>query len=140
MTGAGRNKGRGRGAKKAPDITSYDGPVEETRGTPSASSGRGRAPSNAPTGPRDSSRSRGVMSPTRSNPGSREASLVQAQKNEPNTNVVLSRNVEFGGNAYNIFDPVSFNSFSKHLRAAAVFNSHRSAIPSAFGVCCSRSA
>ena len=106
MAPAGRRAGKPKGSKNVP---AYDGPQEDPRGSASASGSRGRAMSNAPSAGRDSSVSRGIRSPVRGpNPNSREASrtrLVQTQQAQGP--VVLSRNVDFGGNAYNLYSDVS---------------------------------
>lgn len=95
MAGPGKKgKGKGKGAADNRDAgrqqAAYDGPGSDVRST-----SRGRAPSNVPTAQssRASSRARSQV-----RPGSQKKDDDKPE---------FSRNVDFGGNAYTIFEKVS---------------------------------
>ena len=98
-----RNAQKGKSSKNASDqVAGYDGPVDPRSSTSGAAS-RGRAPPTLPPESRGRSGSRGMNSPRE---GSRARSATRGHT-EQSPPIILSRNVDFGGNAYNLGSNVS---------------------------------
>ena len=97
-----------RGQNAPAGYYTYDGPGD--------SDSRGRSASNAPSRARSQSR---TASQTRA---AQMETARAMQRPEPRVQQLL-RNVEFGGNAYNLFSSVSFG-FSSSYKAARELSSH----------------
>lgn len=90
---SGRNKKSGQAANLATtprNVVAYDGPPDSSQGS------RGRSPS---------------AGPARSGPLARSQSRGRQNVGPPAETIVLSRNVDFGGNAYNLGNDVSLFTF-----------------------------
>ncbi len=96
MPGAGKKRGKIDKKNGAGPAQEQPAAVEAFDGPPPA--GRGRDPTNAPGASRDVSAARSAAGPSRD----------PARDPQP---LVLNRNVDFAGNAYNLLNPVSHKLF-----------------------------